>query len=148
MAYFSIDIILLVVYSIKAVNNTQNYEKGVDYLEQAFAQKSEFKQQYGDKLELWKSFILIQNLETVDEGINKLKDLANEYPSIKEDYGFAFSILSTKDAKRLESEALKNIDNNDPKKASSFMELAMLLDVSIRNRYRYKLRNWKNGILN
>lgn len=139
---------MFVERAIKAVNNTQNYEKGVDYLEQAFAQKSEFKQQYGDKLELWKSFILIQNLETVDEGINKLKDLANEYPSIKDDYGFAFSILSTKDAKRLESEALKNIDNNDPKKASSFMELAMLLDVSIRNRYRYKLRNWKNGILN
>ena len=134
--------------ALKAVNNLLDYEKGVDYLEQAFAQKPELKKKYGTKYELWKCFIMIKNSNTIDEGINQLKQLINENDSINEEYGFALSLLTLKDAKKMEVEALKYIDDYEPVKGSRLMELAILLDDSIKEKYQYKIKNWKKGIIN
>lgn len=128
-----------------AVSNSLDYERGVDYLNQAFNQDPELKSVYGSKLELWKCFILMQNPDTIDEGIFNLKKLADENTLIKNDYAFAFDLLSKKDAKLLEKEALFSNAYNKPKEASTFLELAMLLDVTIKNRYKNKLKILKNG---
>ncbi|MBQ7927981.1 MAG: serine/threonine protein kinase [Methanobrevibacter sp.] len=134
--------------AMKAVNNLLDYEKGVDYFEQAFAQRPELKEKYNSRYELWKSFVLIRDSQRVDEGISALRQLAGNDPAIDREYGFCLDLLASKDAKKMESEALKYVDRFEPVKASRIMELAMLLDDSIRDRYQYKLRTWKKGIIN
>ena len=48
----------------------------------------------------------------------------------------------------MEVEALKYIDDYEPVKGSRLMELAILLDDSIKEKYQYKIKNWKKGIIN
>ncbi len=138
----------LVDEALNAVDKLLDYEKGVDYLEQAFAQKSEYKQQYGSKLKLWKCFLIIKNPSTIDEGIDKLRQLTTEDNLINKDYSFTLDILSSKDAHKLEIEAKKYLEMNDTEKASILIELAMLMDENIKNKYRFQLRSWKKGIIN
>lgn len=134
--------------AIKAVSIRIDYDKGVNYLEQAISKKPEYKEEFESKLELWKSFILIKNPNTIDEGINKLKQLCQDYPTIQNEYGFALDMLSSKDASKFETEGLKYINRYDLIKGSVLIELAMLMDENIKNKYQFKLKNWKKGIIN
>lgn len=129
-----------------AVSNSMDYQRGIDYLKQAFSQVPELKSEYGSKLDLWQAFVLMQNPNTVDEGINNLKNLANRNTMINNEYSFAFDLLSRKDAKQLEKEAVFCSAYKKFKEASALIELAMLMDVTIRNRYKNKLKKWKNGM--
>ena len=138
----------LVSEALKIVSKKLDYNKGVQYLEQAFSQNESLKGENEHKLELWKAFLMIQNPSTIDEGIDRLKELIDKYPSIKSEYGFAYRTLSSKDINKMETKALNYIKRNYPQKASAVMELAMLVDDGLKKKYRFKIRNWKKGILN
>ena len=138
----------LVSEALKIVSKKLDYNKGVQYLEQAFSQNESLKGENEHKLELWKAFLMIQDPSTIDEGIDRLKELIDKYPSIKSEYGFAYRTLSSKDINKMETKALNYIKRNYPQKASAVMELAMLVDDGLKKKYRFKIRNWKKGILN
>ena len=135
----------LVKDALWAVSNSLDYQLGIDYLKEAFSQDSELKLLYGIKLKLWEAFVLIQNPNTIDEGIFNLKKLADENALIRNDYGFAFDLLSKKKAIELEKEAIFCNAYNKTKEASALIELAMLMDVTLKNKYKNKLKLLKNG---
>lgn len=128
-----------------------NYTLACDLLEEAIAYNPKISNKYEGCISLWSLLYELSENKNIDDAVDSLSDLMDEYLRVHEMYGSFMDVLRTCDVDKIVNESLKLIkkykwDDSKKKEIARLMEFAVLADDDIKDKYAIKLSLWKRGL--
>lgn len=131
--------------------NNPSYSLACDLLEEAIAYNPNLNGKYEGYVCLWSLLSDLSENKNINEAVDYLNELMEDYPYIKKMYEPVINTLKTCDVDKIVNESVKLIkkyrwDDSKKVEVARLMEFAILTDNVIKDKYSVKLSLWKRGL--